>query len=160
MVVHTSSNYTHQIMRTKINMNRILITLACILTISDGAIAQQNQKQNKPEMVLEIRSYNLKPGTRDEFNKLVEKTMPLLKQYKIEVVAYGPSMHDETSYFLMRSFTSKEQRDILEDVFYGSEDWKKGNREEVLSRIESYTTVVIPASKVMIDAYVKAINGN
>jgi hypothetical protein len=122
--------------------------------------AQENDNAKNSEMVLEIRSYNLKPGTREDFNTLVEQTILLLKQYKIEVVAYGPSMHDETSYFLMRSFASKEERDLLEDAFYGSDDWKKGNREQVLAKIESYTTVVIPASKAMIEEYAKTIKQN
>jgi NIPSNAP len=98
----------------------------------------------KKERVVEIRSYNLKPGTRDRFHQLAERdAVPMLKRWKIDVVAYGPSLHDENSYFLIRSFASVEDRQRSEDAFYGSDEWKNGPRDAVLSCIESYTTVVV-----------------
>jgi ketosteroid isomerase-like protein len=94
--------------------------------------------------VLEIRSYNLKPGTRDRFHQLfLKEALPMLKRWKVDVVAYGPSLHDQDSYFLMRAFDGVEVRQKSEDAFYGSDEWTKGPRERVLADIESYTTVVI-----------------
>jgi hypothetical protein len=93
---------------------------------------------------LEIRSYNLKPGARADFHRLMtEQSLPLLQAWKVDVVAYGPSLHDSDSYFLMRAFTSLEERERSEDAFYGSPEWRQGPREAVLALIESYTTVVI-----------------
>jgi hypothetical protein len=47
---------------------------------------------------LEIRSYNLKPGTRDEFHRLfVEEAFPRLRCWNVDVVAYDPSLRDEIS---------------------------------------------------------------
>jgi hypothetical protein len=63
--------------------------------------------------VVEIRSYNLKPGTRDA-----------------------------DSYFLIRAFPSLEARQKSEDAFYGSDEWKQGIREATLADIVNYTTVV------------------
>jgi hypothetical protein len=94
--------------------------------------------------ILEIRSYNLKPGTRDAFHKLfLDESLPMLKQWKVDVVAYGPSTHDKDSYFLMRSFPSLEERERVEAAFYGSEEWIKGPRERVLAPIINYTTVTM-----------------
>lgn len=94
--------------------------------------------------VVEIRSYNLKPGTRDPFHQLfVREALPMLHRFKVDVVAYGPSLHDRSSYYLMRAFSSVEDRERSEDAFYGSDDWRQGPREAILSCIESYTTVVI-----------------
>ena len=43
--------------------------------------------------LIEIRSYNLKPGTREEFHRLVrEEAMPLLERWGMDVVAFGPSL--------------------------------------------------------------------
>ena len=40
---------------------------------------------------VEIRSYNLKPGARDEFHRLVlERSMPMLERWNVDVVAFGP----------------------------------------------------------------------
>ena len=39
---------------------------------------------------VEIRSYNLKPGNRQEFHRLfVETALPMLQRWKVDVVAYG-----------------------------------------------------------------------
>lgn len=94
--------------------------------------------------VVEIRSYNLKPDTRDRFHDLfVREALPLLRRRNVDVVAYGPSLHDRDSYYLMRSFPSLEERQESEDAFYGSDEWRQGPRAAVLACIESYTTVVI-----------------
>ena len=67
----------------------------------------------------------------------------MLKRWKVDVIAYGPSLHDQDSYFLMRSFTGVVIRQKEEDAFYGSAEWVKGPRERVLAGIDSYTTIVI-----------------
>jgi hypothetical protein len=93
---------------------------------------------------LEIRSYNLKPGTRSDFHRLMtEESLPLLQAWKIDAVAWGASLHDSDTYYLMRAFPSLEGREHSEDDFYGSPQWREGPREAVLALIESYTTVVI-----------------
>ena len=94
--------------------------------------------------IVEIRSYNLKPGTRDRFHQLFVKTsLPMLHRGKVGVVAFGPSQHDKDSWFLMRVFPSLEARQKGEDAFYASEEWIKGPREAVLADIVSYATVII-----------------
>lgn len=69
--------------------------------------------------------------------------MPLLRRWKVDVVAYGPSLHDDDSYYLIRAFASVAERQLSEDAFYGSDDWKQGPRAAVLAAIASYTTMVI-----------------
>jgi hypothetical protein len=74
---------------------------------------------------------------------MAEQSMPLLKRWRIDVVAYGPSLHDDDSYYLMRSYADLKDLQQSEDSFYGSSEWREGPREAVLALIESYTTVVI-----------------
>ncbi len=94
--------------------------------------------------IVEVRSYNLKPGTRDRFHqRFLAEALPMLKRFQVDVVAYGPSLHDGDSYYLMRSFPSVEDRERSEDAFYGSDEWRLGPREAVLADIDSYTTVVV-----------------
>ena len=93
---------------------------------------------------LEIRSYNLKPGTREEFHRLfLEESFPMLQRWNVDVVAYGPSLHDQNSYFLMRRFDSLAQREESENAFYGSDEWRQGPREAILALIESYSEIVL-----------------
>jgi hypothetical protein len=56
------------------------------------------------------------------------------------VVGYGPSTHDSTSYFLIRSFPHVVARHSVEDAFYGSEEWQRGPRDAFLALIESCTS--------------------
>jgi len=94
--------------------------------------------------LVEIRSYNLKPGSRDEFHHLVsEESLPLLKSWGVDVVAFGPSPHDSSSYYLIRAYESLDDRQSSQDAFYGSSEWRQGPREAIVSLIESDTSIVI-----------------
>ncbi len=112
---------------------------------NDNSVNETIQKIKNPNKIIEIRAYNLKAGTRNEFQKLfIEQSLPLLKKWKVEVVAYGPSLHDEDTWFLFRAYKNLQDRQQSEDAFYGSDDWKKGPREAILSLILNYTTIVVP----------------
>ena len=105
---------------------------------------------------VEIRSYNLKPGTRQEFHRLfLEEAFPMLQRWKVDVVAYGPSLHDTDSYFLMRRYDSLSQREESENVFYGSDEWRQGPREAIIALIESYTEIVLELD----DATLRGLRG-
>jgi len=44
---------------------------------------------------------------RDELHRLyIEEALPLLKHWSFDVVAYGPSLHDENTYYVIRRFES------------------------------------------------------
>lgn len=93
---------------------------------------------------VEIRGYNLKAGTRDEFHRLfADVALPMLRRFDTDVVNAGPSLHDADSYFLMRAYESLAHREQSQDAFYGSDEWRKGPRAAILALIESYTSVVI-----------------
>ena len=48
--------------------------------------------------VFEILTLDIKPGRRDEFHKVYEaQSVPLLKKWNFDLVAYGPSLHDANS---------------------------------------------------------------
>ncbi len=101
--------------------------------------------------IIEIRSYNLKPGARAAFHKLMtEKAIPMLKRRKVDVVTFGPSLHDDGSYFLIRAFDDLKDRERSEDAFYGSVEWRTGPREAILSLITNYTTIVIEADSIFL----------
>ena len=101
---------------------------------------------------VEIRSITLKPGTRGEFQRLyIEQALPLLKRWKFDVVAHGPSLHDENSYFVIRRFDSIAQREQMEDAYYASDDWRKGPREVLLALIENYVDAVLEMDEVTVE---------
>jgi ketosteroid isomerase-like protein len=100
--------------------------------------------------VAEIRSYTLRPGTRDSFHRLVlDYSLPMLQRWKIGVLGYGPSLQEDSSYYLVRLYPSLEARQRSEDAFYGSSEWKNGPREAIVSRIINYTTVIVPVDSLL-----------
>jgi len=101
--------------------------------------------------LIEIRSINLKPGRRAEFHRLyLEEALPLLKRWNFDVVAHGPSLHDENSYYVIRRFDSLAQREQSEDAYYGSDDWRQGPREAILALMETYTDIVFELDEVIV----------
>ena len=72
----------------------------------------------------------------------------MLKRWNVDVVAYGPSLHDENSYYLMRRFESLAHREQSEDAFYSSNAWRQGPREAIIALIENYTEVVLQLDEV------------
>jgi hypothetical protein len=100
---------------------------------------------------IEIRSYTLRPGTRDEFHRLfLKEAFPMLKRWKVDVVAYGPSLHDENSYYLIRRYDSLAHREQSEDAFYSSAEWRQGPREAIIALIENYTEIVLALDEVTV----------
>src|SRR5687767_4087263 len=106
--------------------------------------------------IIEIRSINLKPGSREEFHRLyIEESLPLLKRWKFDVVAHGPSLHDENTYYVIRRYDRLAQREQMEDAYYASDDWRKGPREAMLALIESYTDIVFELDEVTVQGLQK-----
>jgi hypothetical protein len=100
--------------------------------------------------VIEIRTYKLRPGSGEAFRRtVVEESLPMLERWGVEVVAFGPSLDDEDSYVLIRAYPSLEERQRSQDAFYGSDEWRNGPREAIVSRIESDFSVVVPESALL-----------
>jgi len=74
----------------------------------------------------------------------------MLKRWNVDVVTYGPSLHDEDSYYLIRRYDSLDQREESENAFYGSDEWRQGPREAILSLIENYTEIVLELDEVTV----------
>ncbi len=103
--------------------------------------------------VVEFRAYNLRPNTGSKFHALVtEKSLPLLRKWNVDVIASGPSLHDADSYLLIRAYDSLEHRQLSQDQFYGSADWRQGPREDIVALIESDTSVVVELADASIEA--------
>src|SRR5512145_265810 len=108
---------------------------------------------------VEIRSYQLKPRTGAEFHRLVaDGSIPMLRRWGVDVVAYGASRHDEDSYYLIRSYASLAERQQSQDAFYGSDEWQS-RRGPIIALIESHTSIVLELSDEAVDALRRAAGG-
>jgi hypothetical protein len=105
------------------------------------------------QRVVEVRVLRLKAGGRAEFQRLfVERSLPLLRRWRFDVVSYGPSLHDEDTFHVIRAFGSLAERREQEDAFYGSDDWRQGPREAMLALIERYSDAVLELDAAAVEA--------
>jgi hypothetical protein len=96
--------------------------------------------------VLDIRTYKLRRGRRERFDRILRgEALPLLQRVGIDVVCFGPSLVDDDHYLLVRGFASRAERDELLHSFYGSEAWQRRFAARVEPLIASYHVVVTPA---------------
>ena len=107
--------------------------------------------------LVEIRSYNLKAGHRGEFHRLVlEESYPLLKKWHVDVIDFGPSPHDENSYYLIRAYRDLADRTASQEAFYGSAEWRDGPRDAILPLIDTYSTIVLEMDEATLGALRRA----
>ena len=103
--------------------------------------------------VIEIRTYRLKPGSQAAFHRLVvERSLPMLRRWHVDVVALGPSTGDTLGYYLMRAYASVDAMDREQEAFYASREWNDGPRTHVVELIDECVSVVLPMSNRAIDA--------
>jgi NIPSNAP. len=94
--------------------------------------------------LIEIRSYKLKPGTGDEFHRLVsEESVPLHADWGIDAVAFGQSLHDPDAYYLIRAYDDLTHLESSQAALYGSSAWRNGPREAIISLILSDANAVM-----------------
>lgn len=111
-------------------------------------------------MIIEIRTYRLQPGTSADFVRVVrEEALPLLAAAGLRVLAAGTSLvaedgHEEA--YLIRAFDSLADRERQETEFYGSEAWRSGPREAVVSRIVQYHTITLEVPDRLADGFAAA----
>ena len=128
-------------MRTCTRIAVVGLTLA-VLTSADAASAQT---QAAPvSRLVEIRSYKVKSGTAALFHGTAARTVvPMLREWGMDVVAFGPSAHESDAYFLIRAYDDLADLSAQQEAFYGSSLWRDGPRESIVSRIESYLSTVL-----------------
>jgi cytosine/adenosine deaminase-related metal-dependent hydrolase len=109
-------------------------------------------------MILELRVYTLKPGTRTDFaRRAEEQILPMLERHGIRVIAACPSVHDDNSFCLLRAYSSLDERERQLAEFYGSEEWLTDHDAAVMAMIDSYGTCVFEADEGAADALAASI---
>ena len=102
--------------------------------------------------IIEIRTYNLKPDTRAEFDRIARTVVrPMLVQHGMDVVAMRASLADTSSYCLIRAYTDIADRETSQAGFYGGNAWKEGPRDGIMACISGFATMVIEADETTID---------
>ena len=98
-------------------------------------------------MIVEVRSYRIKPGRREEFIEFFEtRAVPALRSYGMQVIGPLLDVENPNKFVWLRSFPSMEDRERMREAFYGSELWKNELEEIAMPLLESYDVVLCETS--------------
>lgn len=98
-------------------------------------------------MIVEVRSYRIKPGRRAEFIKLFEtRAIPALRSYGMTILGPLLDVENPNKFVWLRSFPSLEERERMRNAFYGSELWKKELEAIAMPMLESYDVILCETS--------------
>ena len=98
-------------------------------------------------MIVEVRSYRIKPGMRDEFVRMFEtRAVPAQREYGIKIVGPLLDVENPNKFVFLRSFPSLEDRDRMKDAFYGGDVWKNELEAFAMPLLDSYDVILCEAS--------------
>lgn len=99
-------------------------------------------------MLLEIRTYTLRPGVRDEFVAWFENIVaPAMAAAGMRIVGSFISVEDDDVFIYLRAFTDAAERDRQYRAFYEGREWLGGMKERALQMELGYEVrLVTPTS--------------
>jgi hypothetical protein len=97
-------------------------------------------------MIIEMRTYKVKPGMRAEFLEIFEgRSIPAHQQIGMKILGPWVSIEDPDVFFFMRGFPDLESREPMKAQFYEGELWKRELESKLLPMIERYDVVLVDA---------------
>ena len=95
-------------------------------------------------MIIEMRTYKLKPGKRSEFLEIFRtKSVPAHDEIGMKILGPFLSVEDADTFFFMRGFPDLNSREPMKAKFYEGELWKSGVENILMPMIEKYEVVVV-----------------
>ena len=95
-------------------------------------------------MIIEMRTYRLKPGKRPEFLEIFRtQSVPAHRQIGMTIAGPFLSVEDPDTFFFMRGFPNLESREPMKAKFYEGELWKRELECLLMPMIERYDVVVV-----------------
>ncbi len=98
-------------------------------------------------MIVEVRSYRIKPGRRAEFIEFFEtRAVPALRSHGMRVLGPLLDIENPNKFVWLRAFPSLEDRDQMKEAFYGGELWKNEMEAIAMPMLDSYDVILCEAS--------------
>jgi len=94
--------------------------------------------------VIEMRTYKLRPGKRQEFMEIfISRSMPAHTRIGMKILGPFLSLEDPDTFFFMRGFPDLASREPMKSQFYDSPLWKGELEQRVMPLIEKYESVLV-----------------
>ena len=98
-------------------------------------------------MIVEVRSYRIKPGHREEFIQFFEtQAVPALRKFGMRVAGPFLDLENPNKFVWLRMFPTIEDREQMRDAFYEGELWKTKLEGFAMPLLESYDVILCEAS--------------
>jgi hypothetical protein len=95
-------------------------------------------------MVVEMRTYRIKPGRREEFLHVFRsKSIPEHRRLGMQISDPLLSIEDPDVFFFMRGFPDAASRERLRAAFYEGELWKLELEAKLMPMIEKFEVVLV-----------------
>src|SRR5215469_14625165 len=95
-------------------------------------------------MIVEMRTYKIKPGFRDRFIQIFRtKSIPAHKEIGMKILGPFLSIEDPDTFFFMRGFPDLASREPMKAKFYEGELWKRELENILMPMLEKYDVVLI-----------------
>lgn len=93
--------------------------------------------------IVEIRTYHIKPGLRDEFVRFFESTLEAQAEAGVRVPGQFRSLDDENTFVWIRAFRNQKERQESSRAFYLGPAWMSKGRAEAVRFIESAEVMLV-----------------
>ena len=95
-------------------------------------------------MIIEMRTYKLKPGKRPEFLEIFRgKSVPAHDEIGMKILGPSLSIEDPDTFFFMRGFPDLSSREPMKAKFYEGKLWKEELENILMPMIEKYDVVLV-----------------
>ena len=98
-------------------------------------------------MIVEVRSYRVKPGRREEFIRFFEtRAVPAQRAHEMRITGPLLDLENPNKFVWLRGFPSLEERDRMKNDFYEGELWKNELEQVAMPMLESYDVILCETS--------------
>ena len=95
-------------------------------------------------MIVEMRTYKLKPGKRPEFLEIFRtKSIPAHDEIGVKILGPFLSIEDPDTFFFMRGSPDVPSREPMKAKFYERKLWKEELENILMPMIEKYEVVLV-----------------
>jgi len=95
-------------------------------------------------MIVEMRTYKIKPGLRARFLEIFrEKSAPAHDEIGMKLAGPFLSVEDDDTFFFMRGFPDLASREPMKALFYEGPLWKNELEAVLMPMIEKYEVAVV-----------------
>ena len=97
-------------------------------------------------MIVEVRTYKIKPGRRDDFiTFFTTRAVPAQRAHGMHILGPFLDIENPDTFVWLRSFPSLDERERMKQAFYEGDEWKGELEAIAMPMLESYTVVLCEA---------------